>query len=232
MLKKLKEEVTKANKDLVKFNLVTLTWGNVSGIDRDRGLVVIKASGVPYRKLTSAHMLVVDLEGKVVEGKLHPSTDLPTHLLLYKAWPEIGGITHTHSTYATMFAQACKPIRCFGTTHADYFHGDIPVTRSLTQKEVETDYELNTGKVIIERFAQLDPMQMPAVLVANHAPFVWGKDARSSVENSLALEETAKMALGTIQINPPIGPIPKYLLDKHFLRKHGPKAYYGQKGKG
>ena len=229
MLEKLKKEVLKANLDLVKLGLVTLTWGNVSGIDRSKGLIVIKPSGVDYNKLTIKNMVVVDLKGKVVEGKKRPSSDTPTHIELYKAFPEIGGITHTHSKYATVFSQACKEIPCLGTTHADHFYGTIPVTRFLTEEEVNTDYELNTGKVIIERFENINPLSMPGVLVAGHAPFAFGKSASESVRNGLILERVAGMALSTLQLNPNIKELPDYITEKHYKRKHGPDAYYGQK---
>ena len=229
MLDQLKEQVCEANRALVEHGLVTLTFGNVSGIDRDQGIVGIKPSGVSYEDLSTEQIVLLDLEGNVVEGNLRPSSDTPTHLALYRAFPTIGGITHTHSSFATMFAQACRSMPCFGTTHADYFCGDVPVTRTMTQAEAESDYEANTGAMIVERFADLDPNSMPAVLVAHHGPFVWGKDAISCVENAVALEEIAKAALGTLTLSPEQPAIPRYLLDKHFLRKHGPRAYYGQK---
>jgi L-ribulose-5-phosphate 4-epimerase len=229
MLEKLKREVLKTNLDLVKLGLVTLTWGNVSGIDRSKGLIVIKPSGVEYNKLTIKSLVVVDLKGKVVEGKKHPSSDTPTHIELYKAFTEIGGITHTHSKYATIFSQACKEIPCLGTTHADHFYGTIPVTRFLSEEEVSSGYELNTGKVIIERFENINPLSMPGVLVAGHAPFTFGKSASESVKNGLILERVAGMALGTFQLNPNIKELPGYISDKHYKRKHGPDAYYGQK---
>ena len=229
MLEKLKEEVLKANLDLVKLGLVTLTWGNVSGINRSKGLIVIKPSGVEYNKLTIKNMVVVDLNGNIVEGKKRPSSDTPTHVELYKAFPEIGGITHTHSKYATIFAQACKEIPCLGTTHADHFYGSIPVTRFLTEGEVNSDYELNTGKIIVERFENINPVSMPGVLVAGHAPFSFGKNAFESVRNGLILERAAEMALGTFQLNTNIKELPKYISEKHYKRKHGPDAYYGQK---
>lgn len=229
MLKDLKNMVYEANLELDKHGLAPLTFGNTSGMDRDRGLVVIKPSGVLYKDLKPEGMVVVDLSGKVVEGTFNPSSDTPTHLCLYQAWPGICGITHTHSPCATMFAQAITPIPCLGTTHADYFHGEVPVTRPMTKNEVEADYEKNTGAVIVERFTDLDPMKMPAVLVSNHGPFTWGRDATESVLHSRVLEQTACMARGAMQINPNCAPIKKYLLDKHYLRKHGPDAYYGQK---
>lgn len=228
MLEEIKAEVLRANLALVKQGLVVLTWGNVSAIDRERNLVVIKPSGVSYEALTASDMVVVDLDGHVVEGRLNPSSDLPTHLGLYLAWPTIGGVAHTHSTHATMFAQACVPIPCFGTTHADHFNGEVPVTRVLTRREVNGDYEGNTGEVILERLADLSPTDMPAVLVANHGPFTWGHDAMDAVHNAVALEQVARMALGTLQLKPDTEPIADYVLDKHHDRKHGPGAYYGQ----
>jgi L-ribulose-5-phosphate 4-epimerase len=231
MLEQLREEVLHANIGLVRSGLVALTWGNVSGIHRSEGLVVIKPSGIDYESLTPAVMVVVDLDGKVVEGSLRPSSDTLTHVKLYKAFTAIGGITHTHSLYATMFAQACREIPCFGTTHADQFDGSIPITRFLTEAEVQSGYESNTGSVIIERFAGLDAMNMPAVLVAGHAPFTWGKNASDSVKNSIILERIAQMALGTLQLNPETAILPKHILEKHYQRKHGPDAYYGQKNK-
>jgi len=229
MLEDLKQQVLKANLDLVKYNLVVLTWGNVSGIDRENGLIVIKPSGVGYDKMKIEDLVVVDLNGKVVEGNNRPSSDTPTHLELYKAFPKLGGITHTHSNFATMFAQACKEIPCLGTTHADHFYGSIPVTRFLTEEEVESGYEKNTGTVIIDRFKNLDVASMPAVLVAGHAPFSFGKDASDSVKNALVLERVAEMAIGTFQLNSKISDLPKYISEKHYQRKHGPNAYYGQK---
>jgi L-ribulose-5-phosphate 4-epimerase len=229
MLDQLKHDVLKANLDLVKYGLVVLTWGNVSGIDHKDGLVVIKPSGIDYDKLTVDDMVIVDLHGKVIEGKNKPSSDTSTHIELYKAFSKIGGITHTHSNYATMFAQACKEIPCLGTTHADHFYGSVPVTRFLTEEEVENGYEKNTGTVIIDRFKNLDVAAMPAVLVAGHAPFTFGKDSYESVRNARILESIAEMAFGTIQLNTGIEELPKYILEKHFQRKHGPDAYYGQK---
>lgn len=228
MLEELKDKVLKANQSLVKYGLVTLTWGNVSGIDREKNLVVIKPSGVDYEKLTTDDMVVVDLSGKVVEGSKRPSSDTATHVELYKAFQNIGGIAHSHSEFATIFAQACVEIPCFGTTHADHFDGNIPVTRFLTEKEVNENYELNTGKIIIERFKDLDPVAVPGVLVAGHAPFVWGKDAEDSVKNNLVLERVAKMAYVSMQLNPNLTALPDYILKKHYERKHGPGAYYGQ----
>ena len=229
MLEALKKQVCLANLQLVEQKLVISTWGNVSGIDRQRGWVAIKPSGVGYDALTPDKIVVVDLDGKVVEGDLRPSSDTPTHLELYRRWPGVGGICHTHSRYATMWAQACREIPCFGTTHADYFYGAVPVTDLLSENEIQSEYELNTGKVIVRRFADLDPMQMPAVLVANHGPFTWGKDAAAAVEAAVVLEEIARMAQGTVVLSPQQKPIPQTLLDKHFLRKHGKNAYYGQK---
>lgn len=228
MERELREQVCQANRDLVRHGLVTLTFGNVSGIDRDKGLIAIKPSGVAYADLTPDELVIVDLDGKVVQGSLHPSSDTPTHLVLYRAFAEIGGITHTHSSHATMFAQACRGISCFGTTHADVFYGEVPVTRPLTPDEVRGEYEVNTGKAIVERFADIEPGTMPAALVAQHGPFVWGKDAPASVENSVVLEEIARTAIGTLQLQPDTPPIPQHLLDKHYLRKHGKDAYYGQ----
>ncbi len=229
MLERLKKEVLEANLDLVKYDLVTLTWGNVSGISREEGLVVIKPSGVDYQAMTSKDMIVVDFENRIVEGTLRPSSDTPTHVKLYKVFPTLGGITHTHSTYATTFAQACKEIPCFGTTHADHFGGPIPVTRFLTEAEVNEDYEGNTGNIIVERFAGLDPLGTPGVLVAGHAPFAFGKNAQDSVKNAVVLERVAQMALGALQLNPSLHELPKYILSKHYRRKHGPNSYYGQK---
>jgi L-ribulose-5-phosphate 4-epimerase len=209
--------------------LVTLTWGNVSGISRVHSKIVIKPSGVDYDKLTAADMVVLDLKGNVIEGNYRPSSDAPTHVLLYGVFPTIGGISHTHSISAAIFAQACKEIPCFGTTHADLFNGPVPVTRFLTEDEVKGDYEGNTGKIIVERFTSLNVAHTPAVLVAGHAPFTWGRDASESVKNAIALENIAQMALGTLQLNPGVSELPRYILEKHFNRKHGPDAYYGQK---
>jgi L-ribulose-5-phosphate 4-epimerase len=229
MLEDLKEQVCQANLDLVAQGLVTLTWGNVSGRSDDGKLVVIKASGVAYSNMRPEHMVVVDLEGNVVDGDMRPSSDTPTHVLLYQAFPGIGGITHTHSRYATIFAQARMEIPCLGTTHADHFYGSVPVTRPLTENEVSEAYEANTGHVIIERFAGIDPLAMPAVLVAGHAPFAWGKNAAKSVENAVALEAVAEMAWGTRQLVSPPPELESYVLEKHYRRKHGPDAYYGQR---
>jgi L-ribulose-5-phosphate 4-epimerase len=230
LLEQLRKEVCEANRDLEHHKLVLMTWGNVSGIDRKEGLIVIKPSGVPYSRLTPENMVVMDMEGKTLEKSMRPSSDAPTHLALYTAFQQVGGITHTHSTHATMFAQACRPIPCLGTTHADHFYGEIPVTRTLRKREIEEGYEKNTGLLIVEVFNRRDPIQMPAVLVAHHGPFTWGKTPLDSVENSVALEEVARMAMGTLQLTPQQPPLPAMILDKHFLRKHGPRAYYGQKG--
>ena len=230
MLEELKEKVFQANLDLVKQGLVIFTWGNVSGIDREKGLVVIKPSGVSYDDMKASDMVVVSLEtGEVVEGDLNPSSDTPTHLVLYRAFPNIQGVVHTHSTYATAWAQAGKDIPNIGTTHADYFYKGIPCTESMTKEEVEGEYELETGNVIVKRFEGINPDHTPAVLVKNHGPFTWGKDAAEAVHNAVVLEECAKMAYYTEKINPDVKPIPQELLDKHFLRKHGANAYYGQK---
>ena len=228
MYSDLRQQVLDANLALVREGLVVMTWGNASAIDRSRGVVAIKPSGVAYDGMTSQDIVIVDLAGRVVDGKYRPSSDLPTHLALYRAWAGIGGVVHTHSMHATMFAQAWQPIPCLGTTHADHFHGPVPVTRVLTEREVTGDYEANTGDLIIERFAQLDPQHVPAVLVAAHGPFTWGRDAGDAVHNAVALEQVAQMALGTRQIQSGVAPIPAYILEKHFSRKHGPKAYYGQ----
>ena len=229
MLNNLKEEVREANLDLQKKSLVICTWGNVSGIDRTQNLVVIKPSGVAYEELKIEDMVVVDLEGKVVEGSLNPSSDTPTHLVLYKSFPGIGGIVHAHAAYATIWAQACKPLPCLGTTHADYFHGSVPVTDPMTPEQIGGNYEEETGKAIVERFKGLDPASMPGVLVASHGVFTWGENPLTAVHNMVVLDELAKMAWGTLQLNPDTESIPKELLDKHFLRKHGKNRYYGQK---
>jgi L-ribulose-5-phosphate 4-epimerase len=229
MLSDLKEEVWRANLDLVRFGLVTLTFGNASGLDRKKGIMAIKPSGVSYEEMKPSDIVLVDLAGSRVEGRLSPSSDAPTHLELYRAFRTIGGIAHAHSEYATMHAQACREIPCLGTTHADIFNGPVPVTRFLKREEVERDYELNTGKLIRECFTRIKPLERPGVLVAGHGPFAWGRTPREAVENCLSLERIAKIALGTLSLNPS-GPLfPRYLLDKHFQRKHGPGAYYGQK---
>lgn len=228
MLEKLKEEVWKANLELVKHGLVIFTWGNVSGIDRQHGMVVIKPSGVSYDTMKPSDMVVLDLYGKVVEGHLKPSSDAPTHLVLYRQFLNIGGVVHTHSEWATSWAQAGLPIPALGTTHADYFYGEIPCTRKMTSEEIKGDYELETGRVIVESFKGLDPDQVPGVLVNNHAPFTWGKNAEDAVHNAVVLEEVAKMAFRSLQLNAN-AEMDKVLLDKHFLRKHGANAYYGQK---
>ena len=228
--KALREEVLEANLALPKHGLVTFTWGNVSGIDRAAGMVVIKPSGVSYEAMKADDMVVVDLQGKVLEGHLRPSSDTPTHLALYRHYATIGGIVHTHSTHATGWAQSGRPIPAFGTTHADYFYGEIPCSRPLSQAEVDEAYELNTGAVIIETLAQRNPLEMPGILVSEHAPFAWGKTPDDAVHNAVVLEEVARMALFTVMLNPAQSPIAKHLLDKHYLRKHGSNAYYGQSG--
>ena len=228
MIEKLKEVVFQANMRLLRYGLVTLTWGNVSGIDRSGSCIVIKPSGVDYESMTATDMAVVDMQGNVIEGSLRPSSDTATHLELYKAFPGIGGIVHTHSTYATMFAQACREIPCLGTTHADHFRGAVPVTRFLTADEVRSGYEQETGTVIIERMRGMNPADVPAVLVAGHAPFAWGKDAEDAVNNSLILERVAQMALGSFQLRADLAAIPSHIQEKHYQRKHGPNAYYGQ----
>ena len=227
MLQELKQRVYEQNLALVRHGLVILTWGNVSAIDRATGLVVIKPSGVDYATMQAEDMVVVDLNGKVVEGKYRPSSDTPTHLELYKAFPEIGGVVHTHSTYATAWAQAGRSITAYGTTHADAFYGDVPCTRALTQAEVQSDYEVNTGKVIVETVK--DYSAISAVLVKNHGPFSWGTSPEKAVENAVTLEEVAKMATLTEQLNPKTERVDQNLLDKHYFRKHGKGAYYGQK---
>jgi L-ribulose-5-phosphate 4-epimerase len=228
LLKTLREQVFDANLELVRRGLVLYTFGNVSGIDRRRGLVAIKPSGVPYEKLTPAQIVISDLKGKIVDGKLRPSSDLATHLELYKHFPNIGGVAHTHSESATAWAQAEKPIPCFGTTHADYFHGPVPVTDRLSAGEIAGDYELETGAAICRRFAKLDPDAIPAVLVAGHAPFCWGPTAAEAAHNAVILEYVARMALHTLSVNAESRPLAGELHDKHFLRKHGHNAYYGQ----
>jgi L-ribulose-5-phosphate 4-epimerase len=222
--------VCQANLDLVREGLVVQTWGNVSGIDRERGLMVIKPSGVPYDTLKPGHMVVVSLPtGKVLAGKLRPSSDTPTHLILYREFAQIGGIAHTHSLYATAWAQAGKGIPVFGTTHADYWHGEVPVTRQLRSREIEKNYEENTGHVIIEKLKTLDPLNIPAALVASHGPFAWGKSAGDALHNAVVLEFVARLASETLRLNPKAKPIQHALLDAHFLRKHGASSYYGQK---
>lgn len=229
MLESLKEQVLQANLLLPKHNLVTFTWGNVSAIDRDRGLVVIKPSGVSYEVMQASDMVVVDLEtGQRVEGELNPSSDTPTHLVLYRAFPNIGGIVHTHSRWATIFAQAGCSILPLGTTHADEFFGAVPCTRMLTEDEIGGDYEIETGNVIVETFAALDPDAVPAVLVQGHGPFTWGEDPMAAVHTAVVLEEVAFMNYHSQRLNPDVNPIPQVLLDKHYLRKHGDQAYYGQ----
>ena len=227
MLEKLKEQVLQANLDLVKHGLVIFTWGNVSGIDRDKGFVVIKPGGVAYHKMKPKDMVVLNLYGQVMEGTLKPSSDAPTHLVLYRQFLTIGGIVHTHSEWATSWAQAGKAIPAIGTTHADYFYGEIPCTRKMTKAEIEGEYELETGRVIVETFKNLNPEQIPGVLVNNHGPFTWGTDADNAVHNAVVLEEVSKMAFRSFVLNPETK-MEKELLDKHFLRKHGKNAYYGQ----
>lgn len=229
MLDDLKAQVCEANRALVEHDLVTLTWGNVSGICAERRHVAIKPSGVAYEALTPADVVIVDLDANVVEGNLRPSSDTATHVALYRAFGDIGGITHTHSRHATAFAQARREIPCLGTTHADHFYGAVPVTRVLSDSEVATDYEANTGAVIVERFADLDALAMPAVLVAGHAPFTWGPSVAASLENAVALEAVAAMALETLAVDAGAAGLEDWVLDKHFLRKHGKDAYYGQK---
>jgi len=232
MFLELKEKVWKANLDLVKHKLVTHTFGNVSGMDCNQGLVVIKPSGMAYEELMPDDMVVVDLEGKTVDGRLNPSSDTPSHIEIYKAFPEVGGVAHTHSEYATMFAQANREIPCLGTTHADHFCGPVPVTRMITEEEIAEDYEKNTGKVVAERFAKIDPMEMPGVLVVGHGVFTWGRSPEYAALNGLILEKVAKMAWGTLMLDGRSESIPDCLLNKHFRRKHGPDAYYGQDKKG
>ena len=230
MLEDLKKSVCDANKELPRYGLVTFTWGNVSAIDRNSGLLVIKPSGAEYDRLTPEDMVVVDLEGRTVEGRYKPSSDTPTHVELYKAFPEIGGIVHTHSTYATGWAQAGRSIPCYGTTHADYIYGEVPCVRCLTADEIAENYEENTGHLIVREFLRMckDPVSVPAVLCKNHGPFTWGKDAEEAVHNAVVLEEVARMAYLAESVNHHIQPAPKELMDKHYYRKHGANAYYGQ----
>lgn len=230
MLEELKQKVYEANMDLPRYGLVTFTWGNVSGIDQDSGLFVIKPSGVEYEKLTPDDMVVMDLNGNKVEGRYNPSSDTATHLELYKAFPEIGGIVHTHSSYATSWAQAGRDIPCYGTTHADYIYGPVPCLRCLTKEEIDSAYEENTGHLIVNEFKKMgkDILAVPACLCKNHGPFAWGKDAHEAVHNAVVLEEVAKMAYRCETINPKVLPAPQELQDKHYYRKHGANAYYGQ----
>ncbi|MFC4778891.1 L-ribulose-5-phosphate 4-epimerase [Paenibacillus sp. GCM10023252] len=231
MLEALKQAVWEANMDLPKYGLVTFTWGNVSGIDRESELVVIKPSGVPYEELKPEQMVVVNLQGEVVEGSYRPSSDTATHVLLYRSFTGIGGIVHTHSPWATSWAQAGRSLPALGTTHGDYFYGEVPCTRPMTAEEIKGEYELETGRVIVETFESrgINPKQVPSVLVNSHAPFCWGKDAHEAVHNAVVLEECAKMALHTYQLNPSVQPMDQDLLDRHYLRKHGAAAYYGQR---
>jgi L-ribulose-5-phosphate 4-epimerase len=233
MLQRLREQVLEANLELVRRGLVLYTFGNASGISREEGLVVIKPSGVPYDQMKPEHLVVTDLAGNLVEGNLRPSSDLPTHLMLYQQFAEIGGVAHTHSEYATAWAQARRPIPCFGTTHADYFHGEVPVTAAMSDLEIAEEYEKNTGHAIIRSLGQTTPSATPGVLVANHGPFAWGKDALAATHNAVILESLARMAYFTLCINAAAQPVGKALHDKHYLRKHGKNAYYGQaKGEG
>ena len=228
MHEELRKAVCDANIQLPIHNLVIYSWGNVSAIDRSAGVVGIKPSGVAYDELTPEKIVLLDLDGNILEGAFKPSSDTPTHLELYRNFDAIGGVCHTHSPAATAWAQACRELPCFGTTHADFFYGPVPLTEVMTNDTIKNDYELNTGRMIVRRFAGMDPMQFPAVLVANHGPFTWGKNAADAVESMVVLEQIAAMALGTITINPRQGPVSKALLDKHYLRKHGKNAYYGQ----
>lgn len=228
LLAALREQVLEANLELVRRGLVLYTFGNVSGISRKDGLVAIKPSGVPYDDLTPEHMVISDLQGKIVDGDFRPSSDLPTHIELYRSFHNIGGVAHTHSEFATAWAQGQRPIPCLGTTHADYFYGPVPVTEALSPEEIATEYEKNTGAAICRAFAKLDPDSIPAVLVAGHAPFCWGKDAHEATHNAVVIEYVAKMAYHSLGINPHAKPLPAELHDKHFLRKHGKTAYYGQ----
>jgi L-ribulose-5-phosphate 4-epimerase len=229
MLEDLKAAVLEANLALPKYGLVTFTWGNVSGVDRGKGVIVIKPSGVPYEELQKEHLVVVDFEGQRVEGALRPSSDTPTHLVLYRAFPEIGGVVHTHSPWLTSWAQAGRGIPALGTTHADYFYGEIPCTRKMTAAEIQGAYEEQTGQVIVETVRGKNPLYLPGVLVNNHGPFSWGKDAAEALHNAVVMEEVAKIAYHTVALTPGIPPLDQVLLEKHFLRKHGANAYYGQK---
>lgn len=229
MLEELKKQVLEANLELPRRGLITYTWGNVSGIDREKGLIVIKPSGVPYEELKLEHLVVLDLDGNKVEGNLNPSSDTPTHLVIYKNFKEVGGVVHTHSRWATIWAQAGRGIPALGTTHADYYYGEIPCTRKMTNEEIKGEYEKNTGDVIVETFEGINPTYVPGVLVNNHGPFTWGKDAHEAVHNAVVLDEVAMMAYHTFALTPGINQINQVLLDKHFLRKHGANAYYGQK---
>ena len=229
MLEALRAEVLEANLELVRRGLVIYTFGNASAVSRAEGLVAIKPSGVPYGEMTAAHMVICDLEGRIVEGDLRPSSDLATHVALYRAWPSIGGVVHTHSRHATAWAQAAREIPCFGTTHADYFHGPVPVTAPLTAEEIESGYEANTGAAIIRRMQSISPLGCPAALVAGHGPFCWGKSAMDAAHTAAILEELAAMAWQTVTINPQAQPISEHLRDKHYFRKHGAKASYGQR---
>ncbi|HHO8398722.1 TPA: L-ribulose-5-phosphate 4-epimerase [Klebsiella pneumoniae] len=228
-MQQLKQQVFEANMDLPRYGLVTFTWGNVIAIDRQRGLVVIKPSGIAYESMTVDDMSVVDLQGHVVEGRWRPSSDTATHLALYRRYPDLGGVVHTHSTHATAWAQAGLAIPALGTTHADYFFGDIPCTRALSAQEVDEAYELNTGQVIIEALGEANPLHTPGIVVYQHGPFAWGKDAHEAVHNAVVMEEVARMAWIARGINPQLQPIDSWLMNKHFQRKHGPNAYYGQK---
>ena len=228
-MQQLKQQVFEANMDLPRYGLVTFTWGNVSAIDRQRGLVVIKPSGIAYESMTVDDMSVVDLQGHVVEGRWRPSSDTATHLALYRRYPDLGGVVHTHSTHATAWAQAGLAIPALGTTHADYFFGDIPCTRALSAQEVDEAYELTTGQVIIETLGEANPLHTPGIVVYQHGPFAWGKDAHEAVHNAVVMEEVARMAWIARGINPQLQPIDSWLMNKHFQRKHGPNAYYGQK---